>query len=712
MAVAETYSPEGKLTETEILVRVFEAIDPELVRRWERARLKRSLRDSLDTDLLDGGRGWDPVIQFLSSAGYRCRLIDCSAPEVLKLARSGGKFILKGDTADDWMAVTGASGSKLHVYHPTSSLEFQWITPKQFTEHVASQVAGQVRCLLVEVGRLTVDDHSHGYQTVKPLTRILNFIRPDRGDIFVLCVLAFFTGMMALATPLAVESLVSTVAFSAMLQPIIVLSIILFVFLAASAILRVFKALLVEILQRRFFARVSLLISQRIPRLDVGKLSLKNRHELADYFYEIVTIQKVFAQLLLEGVTLILNLLIGMAVLATYHPWLLGVDAFLLAMLAFTVVVLGRGAVRTAIEESKAKYKMSTWLNALLDSPLAFRHPSTNEFARERTDSILQEYLQARARHFRVLMRQFVFSLGLQVITSSVLLGFGGWLVVSERLTLGQLVAAELIVALIISAFTKLIKHFESFYDVCASMDKIGIILDFPLEPDSGVSAPIQSSPAEVTFENVEYHDHARGGTLHNLNFTIPAEGVVALSSHESYASTLVFDLLFKLRSADAGRILLNDLNYRETPTFALRQFVELVRKPELIPGTIAENIHLFRNTVSLSDINKALDFVGLTEVVRNLKDGIETQLDPNGYPLTYIQQVKLTIARAIANTPSLLLLDGVLDLLPPGDAIELMNKLLESSHGWSLVYSTTSKTLRELAPQQIHIELGSHESH
>jgi ABC-type bacteriocin/lantibiotic exporter with double-glycine peptidase domain len=94
------------------------------------------------------------------------------------------------------------------------------------------------------------------------------------------------------------------------------------------------------------------------------------------------------------------------------------------------------------------------------------RYEGSAQFALERADHLIFDYLTARASHFRILMRQIVFALGMQAVASTVLLGLGGWLVISAQLTLGQLVAAELIVAVIVGSFAKLGKHMESFYDV------------------------------------------------------------------------------------------------------------------------------------------------------------------------------------------------------------------------------------------------------
>jgi len=120
---------------------------------------------------------------------------------------------------------------------------------------------------------------------------------------------------------------------------------------------------------------------------------------------------------------------------------------FALVMLMALVYLLGRGAISTSITESRCKYAMAAWLEDMARCRTAFRYDGAAEFALGRSDQLIYGYLDARRRHFSVLMRQLLAILLVQAIASTVLLAIGGWLVISGQLSLGQLVAAELIVA-------------------------------------------------------------------------------------------------------------------------------------------------------------------------------------------------------------------------------------------------------------------------
>ena len=318
-------------------------------------------------------------------------------------------------------------------------------------------------------------------------------------------VFALLVGVLALAMPVAVEALVNTVAFGRYLQPVVVLAILLFTFLAFAAAMRALITFIVEILQRRLFVRVVEDLAYRLPRVQQQSFDHVHGPELVNRFFDVVTVQKTIAALLLDGIAIVLQTVIGMAVLAFYHPFLIGFDVVLLLLIAFIIFVLGRGAVRTAVQESKAKYAVGAWLEELARHHTAFKLHAGTQFALDRADQLAVNWLEYRRDHFRIVMRQILFALGLQALAATALLGLGGWLVILGELTLGQLVAAELIVMMIVGSFAKLGKYIESFYDLLASVDKLGYLFDLPTESHDKLFHLRDGAPAAVNVQDVTY---------------------------------------------------------------------------------------------------------------------------------------------------------------------------------------------------------------
>ena len=225
-------------------------------------------------------------------------------------------------------------------------------------ESVADWVIGRA-ALGCEVAGHKAGDADHEHE-LTPFERLMGLLRPEARDLWVVVVFSAVVGILSLATPIAVEALVNTVAFGRYFQPVVVLAIMLFTCLAFAAALRALIAYVVEIIQRRLFIRVVEDLAYRLPRVDPVAMESKYGPELVNRFFDIVTVQKVVSTLLVDGVSLIIQTAIGMFILAFYHPFLLGYDVVLLILFAVVVFGLGRGAVKTAIKESKAKYHVAS----------------------------------------------------------------------------------------------------------------------------------------------------------------------------------------------------------------------------------------------------------------------------------------------------------------------------------------------------------------
>ncbi len=536
-----------------------------------------------------------------------------------------------------------------------------------------------------------------------PLQRLFGLLRPEKKDLWVILVFSIVVGLLALASPVAVEALVNTVAFGRYMQPVVVLAILLFTFLAFAAAMRALITYLVEILQRRLFVRVVQDLAYRLPRVRQEALDGSYGPELVNRFFDIVTVQKSIAALLVDGIAIVLQTVIGMAVLAFYHPFLLGFDVVLLMLISFIILGLGRGAVGTAVRVSKAKYAVGAWLQELARHPTAFKLHAGSQFALDRADQLAINWLDERRLHFRIVMRQILFALGLQALAATALLGLGGWLVVLGELTLGQLVAAELIVMIIVSSFAKLGKHMANYYDLLASVDKLGYLFDLKTESHEQLFHLSDGVPASLTLHDVtcKISSHA---VIKNLSLQVrPGESVAIVGASGSGKSTLL-DMISGVRQAASGHIELDGMDLRELRPDSLREHLAVARSIEIFHGSIDENVHLCRPYISAHDVRNALDAVNLLDELLQLPDGLSTVLQTNGAPLTFSQSVRLMLARAIVGRPRLLLIDGTLDVLSD-ETIELVlqNFTLENSP-WTLLVATGRRAVVDACSRVISL--------
>jgi ABC-type bacteriocin/lantibiotic exporter with double-glycine peptidase domain len=163
---------------------------------------------------------------------------------------------------------------------------------------------------------------------------------------------------------------------------------------------------------------------------------------------------------------------------------------------------------------------------------------------------------------------------------------------------------------------------------------------------------------------------------------------VAVLAAFGSGASTLL-DLLAGMRTATAGRVLVDAVDTADWNLDALHAQVMLVREGDLMSGTVAENLRLGRDGVAVSQLNAGLEAVGLGDAIRALPDGLQTPLITGGLPLTGRQRIRLLVARALVMRPRLLLIDELLDGLDEATFEQLCRAVLDPALGWTVVVAT-----------------------
>jgi len=513
-----------------------------------------------------------------------------------------------------------------------------------------------------------------------PQQRLLRLLRLERNDLGIALLFSLAIGLLTLVVPVATQSVVNTVAFGSLLQPLVILGLLVLVLLALSSLLQVLRFHVVETLQRRIFVRVS---SASINGLLRARAQLPKGPAVVNYFLEVVTLQKAGATLLVDGLSVVMQTLSGMTLLALYHPWLLAFDALLLISLLIVIVPLGFGAVHSAVQESKAKHDLVAWLEEIARNPTTFRGGAEQSWAFARGNDLASNYLNNRATHFRILLRQFSGSLALQAIASAGLLGLGGMLVIQRQLTVGQLVAAELVVSAVLSGIAKLAKHLESLYDLLASLDKLGALSDIPAE-ESG------EEPLSAIDQAVRLRVRAP-----RFSLAVEPSDRLAVTGLSGSGKSSFLDTICGYSSPPGWGVEVDGIDIRHVERTSLRSQLALVRGTEIFAGTILDNVRVGREDISVAEVQVALGQTGIWEAIQNLPNGLHTELAGNGLPLSEGQAQALMLARAIVRKPRLLIIDETLDHIEDLGTRELLADLLFDMRApWTLVVVTTRQDL------------------
>ncbi|MFN8578670.1 MAG: ABC transporter transmembrane domain-containing protein [Candidatus Sericytochromatia bacterium] len=527
--------------------------------------------------------------------------------------------------------------------------------------------------------------HSHHDS---PRVKLFNLLKTEKKDLLIIFTYSLVIGLLSLVIPVAIQSLVNTIAFATLLQPLIILTLLVIFALSFESVLKLLRTYLVELLQQRIFVRVASDLSYRLPRVKIEAFDEEHAPELVNRFLDVLTIQKSTSSLLIDGLAIFVQTTVGMVLLAFYHPILLGFDLIIIACILFILMILSHNGMETSIKESKIKYKVLAWLEEISINIKSFKSYQGYIHAMQNSDYLVKDYLKARNKHFSILFRLFTGTLFLQVFASSALLGIGGWLVMEQQLTIGQLVAAELIVASIVSNFAKFGKQLEVYYDLLAAIDKISHLIDLKIEKNGLESVVNIEKPLNIEFKNVSfaYNNHL---VFNKLNFDVKQSSIFAFYCEEGQGKTTISEILYGLRKPKSGIIEINNTDLQLLNLDRYREYVALVGQPEIIHGTIIDNIRMGREYIKIDDISKSLDRVNILNDMINLESGLETVLSTSGSPLSYTTSLKLMIARAIVKENSLIIFDGILDYLDDKIVKYIFENAFEKTK--STIFITTS---------------------
>jgi putative ABC transport system ATP-binding protein len=532
-----------------------------------------------------------------------------------------------------------------------------------------------------------------------PWRRLRQWMQLDAHDLGVIVVYAAAIGLVGLATPLAVQSLVATVAFGNLLQPIVVLSLLVVLALLAAGVLRALQLMIVEILQRRLLVRLAADLAWRIPRVQPHVHSDLDLSKHVNRFFDILTVQKAASGLLLDGVMLALQMVVGAMVLALYSQSLLAFTVLLVAAIAGVVIGLGRHGVSTSIQESVAKHEVAGWLEELTRHKVVLSQGTARTHAVDKAESLARDYLDAREQHFHIVLRQSIAGYALQAVAAAGLLGVGGALVMQGELTLGQLVAAELIVTTMVGSLAKLGKQLELGYDLLAAIDKIGHLLDLPVERDDGHDIP--AGPLSIRCLDVTTHSP----TLSFANITLEAGARHAWLAASGGGKSTWVDAVLGLQDISTGRIEIGGHDVRQLSLSLMRNRIGVARDIEIMEGTIADNLRMGR-ALSVPDMMASLRVVGLEEVVMQHPDALERVLLPGGLSLSSGETARLMMARACVGQPGMIIIDGLLDAFPIAHSSRMLSSL--SRHPATLIVLTQRDDVAALLPQRLPLTRGA----
>lgn len=544
----------------------------------------------------------------------------------------------------------------------------------------------------------------------KPLERLRMMLKIDGRDISHVYIYALLIGLINLSLPLGLQGIVNMIQGAEVSRSWIVLVSVVLGGLLLTGLLQILQLRIVENISQRIFTRASFEFGFRFPKIKFNSLYNYYGPELANRFFDTITIQKSLPKILIDFSLALFQILAGLIVLSLYHPFFILFALSLVTVVYIILIFSGPRGLRTSLEESKYKYEVAHWLEEIARTRHSFKLVNNPGIVLEKVDETVQDYLQARENHFRILIGQYWGLLGFKIFISAGLLIIGSLLVFQQEMNIGQFVAAEIIILLIINSIEKLIKSLDTVYDILTALEKIGYVADMDLEPESGFEPATCKHGIEFDLAEVSFgYPDSPSNVLSELNLQIPKGQSLLVSGTGGSGKSTLISMISGMLKPTQGKLYINGNDLQSiNPAFYRAQIGFATNNNEIFKGTVYQNISLSRPEIHLDNVNRAVEITGLANDIRQLPDGLHTELEPEGRKIPKSTVQKILLARAIAADPPVLLLEDPLASIADSEKARLIGALMDSRPERTLIVSSNDPIWKDFVERTITLKHGN----
>ncbi|MGV3766228.1 MAG: peptidase domain-containing ABC transporter [Chitinophagaceae bacterium] len=482
---------------------------------------------------------------------------------------------------------------------------------------------------------------------------------PDRKDVVAMYIFALFAGLVQLSLPLGIQSIINFVMAGTFSTSIAVLiGLVVFgVFIAG--LLQVRQLQLLEKVKQKVFVRYSLEYSDRIPKLNIEKLDGEYLPELTNRYFDTVSLQKSMDKLLIDLPGAIIQVTLGLLLLAFYHPIFIGFGLFLMVTVASIIRFTSPQGLRTALKASSYKYKMAAWLQEIARSIKSFKYTKGTSLHMNKSDKVAGKYLESRTAHFRILLTQFWSLISFRIVITAAMLIIGAYLLVNQQINVGQFIAADIVIIAIIASIEKVITNLDSIYDALVSVEKLNAIAGADLEESGTVKLAPEKEGVDISFKNVHFAYENSDQVLRGISLDIQKQQIVQLKGASGSGKSTVLRLLTGAFSNFEGDILLNGVPLSNYNVESLRaQTGILLSVQDIFEGSLWDNITMGNKAVTLEQVSKLAELCGLQDFIRTSRNGYDSKLLPVGNKLSRNVRKNILLMRALLGPSRLMLLE------------------------------------------------------
>lgn len=542
-----------------------------------------------------------------------------------------------------------------------------------------------------------------------PLKKFLELLKYEKAEISAIYFYAILNGLVQLSVPLGIQSIISFVLGGAISTSLVLLIIFVIAGVFVGGLLQVNQMKLIEKIQQQLFVRYSFQYAHVIPNFDLRSVDGYYLPEFVNRFFDTIPLQKSISKLLLDIPAATIQILFGLILLSFYHPVFIVFGIFLLFILYFILRSTTSKGMETSLQESDYKYKVLGYLEELARVVTSFKFSKNKSYHLVKTDEYVTGYLNARTAHFKILLFQYWTLIGFKILITSAMLIVGAYLLIAQQLNVGQFIASEIVILMIIGSIEKLIMNLDKVYDVMTSVEKITKVTDKPTEKQGGIELNTQAGGVSVYAQNLSFGYEGEENLLADISFSIEKGEKVCLHGAYGSGKSTLLRLLSGTYTDFGGNLFIDGIPIHAYNLYSLRsQTGIMLHQQELFRGTILENICMGNEQVSYHELDFLADLVGLRTFIHSKKEGYEFLIQPAGQHLSGRIIKKILLMRALVQQPKLLLLEEPWQGMEPVYQEKLQQYLLKYLADTTIIVVTNDQQFSSQCDKVFMLDKGT----
>jgi ABC-type bacteriocin/lantibiotic exporter with double-glycine peptidase domain len=529
-------------------------------------------------------------------------------------------------------------------------------------------------------------------QNISPLKRIQALIRGHKKEVVSIYLFSILGGIVNLSLPLGVQTIIGLVMGATMVTSIYVLIFFVVLGVFLMGLFQINQMKIIESIQQKIFAHYAYEFAEKIPRLDLKQMDKYYLPEKVNRFFDTLNIQKGFAKLLLDIPVASVQIIFGIILLSLYHPLFIILGLILLLLLALILYYTSEKGIQTSSEESTYKYEVAGFFGEMARTIKTFKFSQGSDLNLIRTDKNVSGYLGARTKHFHVLLFQYKTLLFFKISLTTLMLTFGSYLLVNQQLNVGEFIAAEIVILLLIGAVEKLIISLDSAYDVITGLEKLASVNESPIETSGELELSTRVG-LEIDMRNFTFEFEPGKPVLEAINLHINSGEKIQLNGPDGSGKSIFLRILTGNYKDFRGTLLINQVPIKNYSLASLRkQTGVLLQGQEIFSGTVYENISLGRKEVTPAIILDTANQLGMSDFLNHFSLGFDSYIEPNGKKSPQSIIKKILLLRALCGEKRLLLLENPWAGLDGELAEKLREFLLKKSDATVIISTNESE--------------------